>query len=156
MKIFCHILCPLLLILGCSSIVYAFNPTHLERFLKTNHCAKCDLRKADLSNKKFVFADLYKANLKGAIFKNSDLTRATLRGANLTDTDFSEAILYNADLNMTKMIRTNFTSADCRKMLYYKATKIDVVSDNANFEGAYNTEGKKCDYGDGGCWQLHF
>lgn len=71
---------------------------NVDNLIRTNACAGCDLRGADLNRMILAGADLSDANLSGATFFLADLSEANLSGANLRDAKFGGADLANADL----------------------------------------------------------
>ena len=86
-----------------ASSASAFDPDDLQTLKDTNRCARCDLRKANLTGAKLMDAKLSNAFLMDANLMGADLTRANLTEANLMDVDLRGADLRGAKLSYTIM-----------------------------------------------------
>ena len=94
-----------------ASSASAFDPDDLQTLKDTNRCARCDLRKANLTGAKLMDAKLSNAflmdaNLMDANLMGADLTRANLTEANLMDVDLRGADLRGANLRGAKLSYT--------------------------------------------------
>ena len=91
------------LIIHCTTVFADENSQsiqqNIDNLVRTNACAGCDLRGADLNRMILSGADLSDADLSGASFFLADLSDANLSGANLRDAKFGGADLANADLS---------------------------------------------------------
>ncbi len=91
----------LLLMVGFSAQVGAYDEKDLGKLKATGNCRKCDLSeaylyKAELEMANLEGADLYRANLEGADLEGANLEGAGLEGANLKGANLTGANLTNA------------------------------------------------------------
>jgi len=113
--------------LSLSSPAEAANSRHLTRLLKTNACANCDLRQANLRGLDLSRADLRGADLRGAQLRSAKLLNANLSQANLTRANLSYALLIQANISGTR-----FRFAD----LSYATLQEATATQSADFSGA--------------------
>ncbi|MEE4314005.1 MAG: pentapeptide repeat-containing protein, partial [Desulfofustis sp.] len=92
---------------------------NIDTLIKTNSCAGCTLRGADLNRLDLTGADLRDADLSGASLYLVNLADADLRGANLQGAQFGGADLANADLRGAELQGAVFAGA------YTVGTKMD-------------------------------
>ncbi|MCB2214687.1 pentapeptide repeat-containing protein [Desulfofustis glycolicus] len=92
---------------------------NIDTLIKTNSCAGCELRGADLNRLDLTGADLRDADLSGASLYLVNLADADLRGANLQGAQFGGADLANADLRGADLQGAVFAGA------YTVGTKMD-------------------------------
>ena len=151
------------------SPAHALNEEHLERFLRTQACVRCDLSGADfrrlnLTGEKYNLtganlrgANFYLADISGANFSEADLTEAyfgktvaiatifegaRLDNATLLEADFRYANLINALLDNTYIEDSLFFGAKLQAADLREAILVD-----SNFEGAILCTSEQ-DYGD--------
>jgi uncharacterized protein YjbI with pentapeptide repeats len=91
----------LLLMVGFSAQVGAYDEVQLKKLKALGSCPSCDLSEANLEG-----ANLYKADLKGANLKGADLGGANLKGANLTGANLTNAIMKDAHIQGIIFCRT--------------------------------------------------
>jgi uncharacterized protein YjbI with pentapeptide repeats len=77
----------------------------------------CDLRDADMSEKKLNGAHFIGVDARGAFFLNAELREANFEGANLRNAYFVNADLRNAHFQGADLRGTVFTGADLRGAL---------------------------------------
>ncbi|MGV0027585.1 pentapeptide repeat-containing protein [Phormidesmis priestleyi] len=110
--------------------VFAANPDHVQRLLKTNQCPLCDLSGADLKDINLFGANLVNANLKGA-----NLSGANLGSANLTDADLTGANLNRTYLDRATLENANFTKADLSEAYLKNALTKGILLTDASLKG---------------------
>ncbi|MDV3348440.1 pentapeptide repeat-containing protein [Leptolyngbyaceae cyanobacterium CCMR0082] len=88
---------------------------NVQQLLITNHCQRCYLVGADLSQTHLIGADLRGADLRGADLSWSNLEGADLTGASVTHANLTGAFLTNASLVNANLDHGNFAQAQ----LYY-------------------------------------
>lgn len=128
-------------LLSCANADARFNydPTELQKFLKTGNCPGCNLTSVEIDLKhpqaNLIGANLSNSSLNGDLAKSdfSHLTAIrTVFFAKLPNTNFSNAILRYAAFLNSDLSQVDFTAADLRE------TKFDFVDvtgakfDNAN------------------------
>ncbi|MDS3862215.1 serine/threonine-protein kinase [Thermosynechococcaceae cyanobacterium BACA0444] len=82
-----------------------------ERDFSESRLDNLVLRKANLSDARFVQAFLQKADLRGCVMMNVDFGRANLGGANLRDCDLRASYFVNADLQGANLQGANLREA---------------------------------------------
>ncbi|AFY61710.1 serine/threonine-protein kinase [Synechococcus sp. PCC 6312] len=103
--------------LSLQALVAAYNRG--ERDFSESRLDNIVLRKANLSDARFVQAFLQKADLRGCVMMNVDFGRANLGGANLRDCDLRASYFVNADLQGANLQganlrETSMTNANLR------------------------------------------
>ena len=81
----------LLLMVGFSAQVGAYDEKDLGKLKAIGYCPSCDLSEANLEGADLNGANLWKANLEGADLKGANLEGANLKGANLTNAIMKDA-----------------------------------------------------------------
>jgi len=104
----------LLLMVGFSAQVGAYDEVSLKKLKALGSCPSCDLSEANLEGADLWKADLSNSNLKGANLEGADLWKANLTGANLTGADLEGADLYGANLEGADLTGANLEGANLR------------------------------------------
>ncbi len=142
----------LALSLGLARGASAADEAAIERLIRDNACAGCDLHEADLRRLDLSGADLTGADLEGANFYYANLDGAQLTGANLIDVNLGYASAQgatfdNADLRYAIFDRTNLTrasmiSVDLRESYIKDANFTSAVLDGADMRDTlfYNAD----------------
>jgi|GEM_PF-4606621 len=130
MKSYKKIILRVLVLLGTSSALYAYNPEDLATLIQTGNCQKCDLTLiANLTTyieaiKKQGGTNLQatldiRINLEGSDLSQSNLSFAPLQNCNLSNvtaigTDFSRALMFGCNLSGSNVEGANFEDTDLR------------------------------------------
>ena len=100
----------LLLMVGFSAQVGAYDEVSLKKLKALGSCPSCDLSEANLEDAYLGWAKLEGANLYKAYLTEANLTGANLRGADLEGADLETAKMKNA--KMKGAILCNTTMPD--------------------------------------------
>ena len=103
----------------------AFVQTDLDRLLKTNECAKCDLSGAVLAG-----MDLSKAKLEGANLSGADLTKTSLRMADMAGVNLSGAMLNGTVLEAADLFKANLSGTNLAEAMLEGAYLADANMDD--------------------------
>ncbi len=96
----------LLLMVGFSAQVGAYDEVQLKKLKALGSCPSCDLSEANLEGADLSRANLYKADLKGANLEGAKLNGANLWKANLSGANLTNAIMKDAHIQGIIFCRT--------------------------------------------------
>ena len=131
------------------TVLYAFDPAHVQQLKSTKQCEGCDLNGADLSELFLRWANpsrsnLSNANLSRAKMFQADLSNGNLSKANLSWAFLSQANLSRSNLNNANLSNANLSRADLRGANLAGADLRHADLSKADLREAIWTDGRKC------------
>ena len=121
----------LLLILGGSWEVDAYDAIQFKRLKAVGNCPFCDLSDVRLSKVDLKGANLIKVNLSLAYLDNIDLTGANLTKVTVMSSDFIKVNLTGANLTGANLTGANLTGAIMKGVVFCVTIMPDGTTNNS-------------------------